>query len=146
MVVIPRERHSAEACKDAKAEELKKLMDFEAFKPVEDVGKARISSTWVLWNKEESVRARLWAHGYEEVHNIPSDSLTVDKPDIFFLHDGSGNFIGCIALHVDNFLHAGTVCFKQEVIRKQKVSSKWASLKRSLLLTQALKLINTTRE
>ena len=208
MVVIPKERHCEEACKIAKIEELKKLRDFEAFKLVEDVGQARISSTWVLSSKGDEVKARLCARGYEEVDDIPSDSPTVNKPNIrvllliaasydwtlgtsdvksaflqgqqlkrkvvltppkeanvekgklwelqvalyglddaslqfflkcreillqlkckqstfdpafFFMHDEAGNLIGCIALHVDDFLHTGTDEFKVKVVKKLEV-------------------------
>ena len=205
MVLIPRERHQDEDCKNAKQVELKKLEDFEAFKVVEDSGQFRISCKWILWVKGDEVRARLCARGFEETDDIPSDSPTVDKPNIrvllliaasygwviessdvksaflqgrvldrtvtlsppreanvergklwelkvalyglddaslqfffkckdillklkckqssydpafFFKHDDAGKLEGCIALHVDDFLHAGTEKFRQEVTLK----------------------------
>ena len=205
MVLIPRERHQDEDCKSAKQVELKKLEDFEAFKVVEDSGQFRISCKWILWVKGDEVRARLCARGFEETDDIPSDSPTVDKPNIrvllliaasygwviessdvksaflqgrvldrtvtlsppreanvergklwelqvalyglddaslqfffkckdillklkckqssydpafFFKHDDAGKLEGCIALHVDDFLHAGTEKFRQEVTLK----------------------------
>lgn len=82
MVLIPQERHKDEDCKAAKQVELRKLEDFEAFKVVDDVGQYRISCMWILWVKGDETRARLCARGYEEAEAIPSDSPTVDKPNI----------------------------------------------------------------
>ena len=85
MVIIPREKHKDVDCLKAKKAELEKLESFKAFKEVDDVGQYRISSTWVLSMKGEEIRARLCARGFEEIGDIPSDSPTVDKPNIRLL-------------------------------------------------------------
>ena len=205
MVLIPQERNKDDYCKAAKQVELKKLEDFDVFKLVDDAGQYRISCKWILWVKGDEVRARLCARGFEETEDIPSDSPTVDKPNIrvllliaasygwviessdvksaflqgraldrtvtltppreanvekgklwelkvalyglddaslqfffkckdillklkckqssydpafFYKHDSDGKLEGCIALHVDDFLHAGTEKFRQEVTLK----------------------------
>ena len=82
MVLIPQERHKDEDCKAAKQVELRKLEDFETFKVVDDLGQYRISCKWILWVKGDEIRARLCARGFEEAEDIPSDSPTVDKPNI----------------------------------------------------------------
>ena len=82
MVLIPREEQQNEECRKAKLIELKKLEDFQSFKVVEDKGQFRISCRWVLWKKEEEIRARLVARGFEEDSEVPSDSPTVDKANL----------------------------------------------------------------
>ena len=215
MVMIPRDQHSSAECLKAKKTELSKLADFEAFRIVDDEGQARISTTWVLWNKGEETRARLCARGYEESEDIPSDSPTIDKPNIrlliliatsygwnlgssdvksaflqgqqldrkvvlvppreanvekgklwelqvalyglddaslqffrkcrevllnlgckqssydpalFFLKSSNGSLLGLIALHVDDFLHAGTETFKLKVVKKLHETFKMGSI------------------
>ena len=39
-------------------------------------------------------------------------------PAMFIRHDASGNLIGMIVLHVDDFLHAGNQGFRSKVSRK----------------------------
>ena len=73
IVTIPREKQNDDECKNAKATELRKLLDFDSFDEVDDVGQYRISTTWVLWHKGEEVRARLVARGFEETEKVPSD-------------------------------------------------------------------------
>lgn len=90
MVMVPREKHHEEQCKEAKRVELKKLEEWGEYREVEDIGQFRISSTWVLWMKQgqegsEEVRARLVARGFEEQNEVPSDSPTIDKANIRIL-------------------------------------------------------------
>ena len=82
MVLIPRERHSDQDCKEAKQVELKKLQEFDTYEVVEDVGQHRISCRWVLWYKLDEVRARLTARGFEELEKVASDSPTIDKCNV----------------------------------------------------------------
>ena len=70
---------SCPECQEAKIEELKKLKQFDTFKEVPDEGQFRISTTWVLWEKNGAIRARLVARGYEENCNVRTDSPTVSK-------------------------------------------------------------------
>ena len=202
MVMIPRDQQSSQDCMDAKMTELKKLADFQTYKEVDDLGQERISCRWVLSKKGSETRARLVARGYEEEHDIPSDSPTLSKagmriivalaaaqdwiiettdiksaflqgskldrkvfikppkeaqvthklweltkalyglkdasrqwffkvkdkllklgciqsrldPGMFFFKNQSGKLIGTIGLHVDDFLHAGTSDFNNQVI------------------------------
>ena len=79
VVLIPRDKHEDEKCQSAKRVELKKLKDFDTYEETADVGQFRISTTWVLWNKGDEVRARLVARGYEDEQYYPKDSPTIGK-------------------------------------------------------------------
>ena len=79
IVLIPRERHQEDMCVKAKETELNKLQEFDTYEEVDDVGQFRISTTWVLWNKGNEVRARLVARGYEDEQCYPKDSPTIGK-------------------------------------------------------------------
>ena len=79
IVLIPRSKHGDKACIEAKEVELKKLQQFDTYEEVDDTGQFRKSTTWILWNKGEDVRARLVARGFEEDSDIPTDSPTVSK-------------------------------------------------------------------
>ena len=63
----------------AKEAELKKLEHFGSYEEVEDEGQFKISTRWVLWLKEDEIRARLTARGYEEQNNMPRKSPTISK-------------------------------------------------------------------
>ena len=52
---------------------------------MKDVGQDRISSTWVLCEKESGVKARLVARGYEEIDDIVSDSPTMNKSSLMII-------------------------------------------------------------
>ena len=78
MPMIHQERHKDDECKTAKQVELKKLEYFGAFKVVKDLGKHIITSTWIIWTKEDKVRARLCTQGFQETEEIPSGSPTVE--------------------------------------------------------------------
>ena len=52
-VMVPKNRQKEPACLDAKQEELKKLRDFGTYEIVKDVGQQRISSTWVVCEKDD---------------------------------------------------------------------------------------------
>ena len=83
VVMIPRDRQKEPACVKAKDEELQKLKDFGTYKVVKDVGQPRISSTWVLCEKDNgAVKARLVARGYEELGEVVSDSPTMNKSSL----------------------------------------------------------------
>ena len=51
-----------------------------------------ISTTWVLWEKGDEVRARLVARGYEEPDEIQKDSPTISK-------SGMRTFLAMAASH-----------------------------------------------
>ena len=57
----------------AKQQELQKLKQFETYQEVRDKGRNTISTRWVLTNKDGNTRARLVAHGFEELCLIPKD-------------------------------------------------------------------------
>jgi hypothetical protein len=78
-VMIPKEKRNTPECLKAKQEELKKLADFETYEIVEDMGQKSISTTWVLTEKGEKIRARLTARGYEEEDDFAKDSPTMQK-------------------------------------------------------------------
>ena len=65
--------------KDAQKKELKKWEDFEVYKKVKDEGQKSISVRWVFTEKDEIIKARLVARGFEEKEYIKSDSPTVTK-------------------------------------------------------------------
>ena len=63
----------------AKHDEIEKLKHFNAHEKVPDSGQTCISTTWVFNCKEDKVRARLVARGYEENTNTRTDSRTIMK-------------------------------------------------------------------
>ena len=69
----------------AMKDELQKLKDFKTYTEVTDQGQNAITTTWVLTEKEGTIRARLTARGYEEDSNIRSDSPTVQSTSLRFL-------------------------------------------------------------
>lgn len=78
-VLIPKSEQNNEECLQAKMTEIQKLKDFDTFKLVDNEGQDFITCTWVISKKDDSVRARLVARGYEEEENIQSDSPTLSK-------------------------------------------------------------------
>ena len=85
LTLIPRFRHEDEDCVEAKKVELEKLKSFGVCQEVDDEGQELISTTWVLWNKGDEVRARIVAKGYEEDKELSKDSPTVAKITIRIL-------------------------------------------------------------
>ena len=82
-VMVPKSRQKEPACLKAKEEELCKLKDFGTYTIVKDVGQARISTTWVVCEKDGgAMKARLVARGYEEVGEVISDSPTMNKSSL----------------------------------------------------------------
>ena len=79
IVIIPKEDHNNDECIAAKHEEIRKLKEFKTYEEVPDTGQYKISTTWVIWNKGDTIRARLVARGYEEISDIRKDSPTVSK-------------------------------------------------------------------
>ena len=69
---------------DAKAKELKNLVDHDVFEAVPDVGQCRVSTKWVITEKikddKRIVKGRLVARGFEEkLQNTRTDSPTCSK-------------------------------------------------------------------
>ena len=82
-VMVPKSRQKEPACLKAKEEELRKLKDFGTYTIVKDVGQPRISSTWVVCEKDGgAMKARLVARGYEEEGEVVSDSPTMNKSSL----------------------------------------------------------------
>jgi hypothetical protein len=79
IVLIPKAKHNDPDCIQAKLTELEKLKLFDTYEVVRRDEQDCISTTWVLWNKGDEVRARLVARGFEEKDYVRSDSPTVGK-------------------------------------------------------------------
>ena len=83
IVMVPRSRWGEPVVHEAKQEELQKLSDWKTYELVEDKGQPHLTTTWVVWYKdEEQIRARLVARGFEEKLDLQADSPTVDKNNI----------------------------------------------------------------
>ena len=65
---------------DAKQAELRKFKEFNVYKEVKDVGQSTISTRWVVTYKDDIVKARLVARGFEELSYQQCDAPTVTKP------------------------------------------------------------------
>ena len=86
IVMIPAHRHSEKEVVEAKMKELKTWKDFNVYKKVNDRGQQRISSTWVISEKnidhKRVVKARLVAGDYEEkmkyklIHQLQQKALS----------------------------------------------------------------------
>ena len=63
----------------AKQCELEKLRNFATYEEVEDIGQKKLSTRWVITEKENQVKARLVARGFEENFYVQRDSPTVGK-------------------------------------------------------------------
>ena len=84
-VMLPKERKDSPEAMAAKMEELGKLQAFNTYKVVKDKGQDRITTTWVLTEKGNEVRARLTARGFQEEGEFPTDSPTVQKHSLKLL-------------------------------------------------------------
>ena len=62
-----------------KQAELEKLKNFQTYDEVDDLGQNWVSTTRVLWQKGDEVRARLVARSYEEERDVRKDSPTIGK-------------------------------------------------------------------
>ena len=82
LVMVPKEKHNDIECLKAKEVELKKLRDFDTYEEIENQGQLCISTRCVLWYKEDEVRARLVARGFEERMDVQCDSPTIGKSSI----------------------------------------------------------------
>ena len=84
-VMLPKERRNTPECLAAKDAELEKLKSFDTYKVVADKGQEHITTTWVLTEKGDEIRARLTARGYEETQEFPKDSPTMQKSSLRLL-------------------------------------------------------------
>ena len=84
-VMIPKDQRNSPAAMAAKMVELEKLKAFDTYQVVDDNGQENITTTWVLTEKGQEVRARLTARGFQEEGNFPTDSPTVQKHSIRLL-------------------------------------------------------------
>ncbi len=84
-VMVPKEDRNSPACDAAKLLELEKLKMFDTYDIVDDEGQERITTTWVLTEKGDEVRARLTARGFQEEGDFPTDSPTVQKHSVRLL-------------------------------------------------------------
>ena len=69
-------------CFQAKQVELEELKNFQTYEEVDDLGQNWVSTTWVLWQKGDEVRARLVARGYEEEGDVRKDSPNIEKSTV----------------------------------------------------------------
>ena len=84
-VMLPKEKRDSPEALTAKMEELSKLQAFNTYKVVDDIGQEKITTTWVLTEKGNDIRARLTARGFQEEGDFPTDSPTVQKHSIKIL-------------------------------------------------------------
>ena len=84
-VLVPVERHNEPEIIDAKNVELENWSKFQAYTNVEDNGQERITTRWVINEKEDhdglkvKVKARLCLRGFQETEKPRSDSPTASK-------------------------------------------------------------------
>ena len=79
VTLVPDNLKKSQQCTTAKLEEIQKLQNFDAYEVVPDDGQERISTRWVLTMKNDKVKARLVARGFEEMSEVQSDSPTISK-------------------------------------------------------------------
>ena len=79
---LTKDEKQSKECQAAKETELKKLKDFDTYEIVDGAGKDVITTTWVLGKKEEEIRARLVARGFEEEDCVVKDSPTLAKSSL----------------------------------------------------------------
>ena len=88
VVEIPVRQHGRDDVKEAKANEIKNLEQYDVFETVEDEGQNCIGTRWVFTEKEDhdgqktKVKARLVAKGFQEKEKIQSDSPTAQKESL----------------------------------------------------------------
>ena len=66
----------------AKYEELQKLIQYDVYETVDDVGQQAISCKWIITNKGEKTKARLVARGFEEEFRERKDSPTCTRESL----------------------------------------------------------------
>jgi len=82
-VEIPAKEENTPECNEAKHKEIENLVKFDVFEEVYDCGQERISSTWVVTQKEKAdgqksqVKGRIVAKGYQEGKKPQSDLPTL---------------------------------------------------------------------
>ena len=82
VTIVPRRESNSPDALVAKQAELDKLKHFETYEVVENRGQPCISTRFVLTKKNDAVRARLVARGFEEDSLVQSDSPTASKSSI----------------------------------------------------------------
>ena len=84
-VMLPKDQRDSPAAMAAKMVELEKLKAFDTYTIIDDNGQEKITTTWVLTEKGQEIRARLTAKGFQEEGDFPTDSPTVQKHSIRLL-------------------------------------------------------------
>ena len=85
MVKLPIAEHWRPEVKAVKKNEIKKILDYDIFDEIEDVGQEAIGSRWVITVKEkhdgqkQQTKARLFARGFQESLKPQSDSPRASK-------------------------------------------------------------------
>lgn len=65
MNIVPKSQQNTDECNSAKEVELQKLVNFQTYDEVDAPEDHEvISTTWVIWQKGQDIRARLVAHGF----------------------------------------------------------------------------------
>ena len=79
MSTVPAKLHKSAECMEAKQDELTKLALFDVYDELEDTGQSTIDTRWVITYKNDGIKARIVAKGFQESQPIISDSPTVAK-------------------------------------------------------------------
>ena len=85
---IPKKYHNAPEVIEAKESEITNFNRFEAYEEVDDIGQTRITSRWVVTEKEahdgmkKRIKARLVVRGFQEEEDPRSDSPTLAKESL----------------------------------------------------------------
>ena len=88
MEMVPYHLHGNQECREAKREEIDKIVNkYKAVEEVRDEGQVRISTKFVMWYKKSSdgsikTRSRLVCRGFEEVCKVDSDSPTMEAGSV----------------------------------------------------------------
>ena len=80
--MLDKDEKKSPECQEAKKKELDKLIEFNTYEIVDNIGQESISTTWVLTKKGSEIRARLVARGFEEEDEVKKDSPTVNKSSL----------------------------------------------------------------
>ena len=84
-VMVSKEKRDNPECLEAKLKELEKLKEFDTYEVVDDIGQKHITTTWVLTEKGNEIRARLTCRGFQEEEDFPKDSPTMEKSSLRLL-------------------------------------------------------------
>ena len=70
----------------AKLSEIQNWKNFNVFTEIDNNGKTKINTRWVITTKGPNIKAHLVAKGFQEQHNYSIDSPTVSKSALCYLY------------------------------------------------------------